>query len=128
MPGVTSSRAGSAPAQLTVIVTEGADWEGPFSPRAQLGPQACTWTPHACLVFTGLKLPPFGTLWDLVYFHFCSQLSGLHGPHLQVSACPSPMMQPREALPTSHTPLWPLFSSAGLPVLCLASDKLFGPT
>ena len=55
------------------------------------------------------------TLWDLACFPFCSQLSGLHGPCLQVYACPSPTVRPH-----GPPPAWPLFSSAELPVLCLS--------
>lgn len=87
-------------ARLRVIITDGTDWKGPILPLGSAVPPGLHLNPNACLVFTGLMLPPFWTLWDLICFHFCSQLSGLHGPHLQVSVCLSPTMQPHEALPT----------------------------
>lgn len=60
MPDVTSSRVGSAHAQLRVLTTGGADWKGPVLPQGSAGPPGLHLDPHVCLVFTGLKLPPLG--------------------------------------------------------------------
>lgn len=76
----------------------------PWSPRPAREPPR----------LSGVYRIEVATLWDLACFHFCSQLSGLHGPHLQVSACPSPTMQSHEAPPNlAHSSLaFVLFSTA----------------
>lgn len=63
------------------------------SPWAQMGPRPAPELSRLSGVY-GIET---ATLWDLACFHFCSQLSGLHGPHLQVCVCLSPTMQPHEA-------------------------------
>lgn len=80
-------------AQLRVTITVGADWRGPILPVGSAVPPGLHLNPNACLVFTGLMLPPFWTLWDLICFHFCSQLCGLQAYRF-LCACPlrcSPM-------------------------------------
>lgn len=47
--------------QLGLIIAVGGDWEGLVFPLGSVGPLGLHPNPHACLVFTGLKLPPFGT-------------------------------------------------------------------
>lgn len=116
---MTSSRVGRTSAQLSsesssLMKTRKVPFS-PWSPRPAPEPPR----------LSGVYRIEAATLWDLACFHFCSQLSGLHGHHLQVSAYRSPTMQSHEAPLTSHTPLWPLFSSAQLPVLCLPLGRAF---
>lgn len=123
MAAVTSSRVGGASAQLSLVSSSLTEESGkvPSSPGLSLPPRPA---PEPSRL-SGVYRIKAATLWDLACFHFCSQLSGLHGLHLQVCACLSPTMQPCEAPPAWHAPPWPLFSSAELPVLCLAQGRTF---
>lgn len=104
-----------ASVQLSVIIIDGGEWGGPILP-AELSwvPRPAPEPSSACLVFTELKLLPFGT--QPVFISALSCLISMDLTYTFVRARPPQCCLTRPLKPGT---LWPLFSIE-LPALCLA--------